>query len=83
MALICNLCNNLWKKKTKSSIQKQPSRGTLRKRCSENMQQIYRRITMPKCEWLLLADTLISDITLRMAHLQSWTKDCRQIHEIK
>ena len=24
-------------------IQKQPSRGVLRKRCSENMQQIYRR----------------------------------------
>ena len=38
---------------------------------------------MPKCEWLLLADTLISDVTLRMAHLQSWTEDCRQIHEIK
>ena len=25
--------------------QKQPSRGALRERCSENMQQIYRRIT--------------------------------------
>ena len=30
--------------------QKQPSRGVLRKRCSENMQQIYRRISMSKCE---------------------------------
>ena len=30
--------------------QKQPSRGVLRKRCSENMQQIYRRTSMPKCE---------------------------------
>ena len=29
-------------------VQKQPSRGVLRKRCSENMQQIYRRIPMPK-----------------------------------
>ena len=28
--------------------QKQPSRGVLRKRCSENMQQIYRRTPMPK-----------------------------------
>ena len=28
-------------------IQKQPSRGALRKRCSENMQQIYRRTPMP------------------------------------
>ena len=29
--------------------QKQPSRGVLRKRCSENMQQIYRT-PMPKCD---------------------------------
>ena len=28
----------------------QPSRGVLRKRCSENMQHIYRRTTMPKCD---------------------------------
>ena len=30
---------------------KQPSRGGLRKRCSENMQQIYRRTPMLKCEF--------------------------------
>ena len=30
-------------------MQKQPSRDVLRKRCSENMQQIYRRTPMPKC----------------------------------
>ena len=40
-------------------MQKQPPRGVLKKRCSENMQQIYRRTTMPKCDfntsrWLLL-----------------------------
>ena len=29
--------------------QKQPSRAVLRKRCSENMQQIYRRTLMSKC----------------------------------
>ena len=29
---------------------KQPSRGVLRKKCSENMQQIYRRTPMPKCD---------------------------------
>ena len=29
--------------------QKQPSRDVLMKRCSENMQQIYRGTTMPKC----------------------------------
>ena len=30
--------------------QKQPCRGVLRKRCSEDMQQIYKRTPMPKCE---------------------------------
>ena len=29
-------------------IQKLPSRGVLKKRCSDNTQQIYRRTTMPK-----------------------------------
>ena len=33
------------------SIQKQPSRGVLKKRFSENMQQIYRRTPMPKCNF--------------------------------
>ena len=37
---------------TNSSItEKQPSTGVLRKRCSENMQQIYRRTPMSKCEF--------------------------------
>ena len=31
--------------------QKQPSRGVLKKRCSENMQQIYRRKPMPNCDF--------------------------------
>ena len=30
-------------------VQRQPSRAVLRKRCSENMQQIYRKTPMPKC----------------------------------
>ena len=30
-------------------IQKQPPRDVLKKRYSENMQQIYSRIPMPKC----------------------------------
>ena len=34
-----------------SRIQKQPSRGVHRKRCSENMQQIYWRTPMPKCDF--------------------------------
>ena len=29
-------------------VEKQPSRGVLEKRSSENMQQIYRRTPMPK-----------------------------------
>ena len=34
-----------------SVIQKQPSRGVLMKRCSENMQQIHRRTSMPKFDF--------------------------------
>ena len=33
------------------SLQKQPFRGVLVERCSENMQQIYRRTPMPKCDF--------------------------------
>ena len=32
-------------------LQKQPARGVPRERCSENMQQIYRRTPMPKCDF--------------------------------
>ena len=31
--------------------QKQPSRDVLRRRCSENMQQIYRETAMSKCDF--------------------------------
>ena len=34
-----------------NDVQKQPFRGVLLKRCSENMQQIYRRTPMPKCNF--------------------------------
>ena len=34
-----------------NDFQKQPSRGVLRKRCSENMQKIYRRAPMSKCDF--------------------------------
>ena len=33
-------------------LQKQPSRGVLR--CSENMQEIYKRTPMPKCDLNIL-----------------------------
>ena len=32
-------------------VQKQPPRGVSRKRCSENMPQIYWRTPMPKCDF--------------------------------
>ena len=35
----------------KANKEKQPSRGDLMKRCSENMQQIYRRKALPKCDF--------------------------------
>ena len=41
-------------------LQKQPPRGILRKRCSENMQQIYRRTPMPKCDFNKVATLLKS-----------------------
>ena len=39
-------------------MQKQPSRGVLRKRFSENMRQIYRRTPMPKCDFKKIAKKL-------------------------
>ena len=41
---------------------KQVSRGVLRKRCSENMQQIYRRTPMPKCDFNKVALQLFAEI---------------------
>ena len=35
--------------KSMTKIRGSPLRGFLRKRCSENMQQIYRRTPVPKC----------------------------------
>ena len=37
--------------KRRSKVQKQPPSGVPRKRCSENMQQIYRITPMPKCDF--------------------------------
>ena len=44
--------------------QKQPSRGVLRESCFQNMQQIYRRTPIPKCDFNKVAVQLI-EITLR------------------
>ena len=40
-------------------MQKQSSRGVLGKRCSENMQQIYRRTPMPKRDFNKVACNFI------------------------
>ena len=42
---------NMLKICTRKQSQKQPSRGVPRKRCSENMQQIYRRTPIAKCDF--------------------------------
>ena len=51
-------------------IQKQPLRGVPGKRCSENMQKIYRRTSLPKCDfnkvalqlyWSLILGSSLSD----------------------
>ena len=44
-----NFYSKLYQKKKK--YQKQLSRGVLTKRYSENMQQIYRKTPMPKCDF--------------------------------
>ena len=41
----------LAKQRMTTSSQKQPSRGVLKKSCSKNIQQIYRRTPMPKCDF--------------------------------
>ena len=46
------------------SVQRQLFRGVLSKSCSENMQQIYRRAPMPKCDFNKVASNFI-EITLR------------------
>ena len=46
-------------------MQKQPSINVFRKRCSENMQQIYRRLLMSKCDFNKVALKLYIEITLR------------------
>ena len=48
LRIILNIWYRVW---SLWQFQEQPSRGVLRKRCSENMQQIYWRTTMPKCDF--------------------------------
>ena len=50
----CEICSKLTIRTPERRhwfIQKQPTRGVLKKRCSENMRQIYRRTPMQKCDF--------------------------------
>ena len=54
-----------------SQKQKQPSRGVLKKTCSENMQQIYRRTPMLKCDFNQFAKQLYWNRT------SAWVYSCK------
>ena len=59
--------------------QKQPSRGVLRKRCSENMQQIYRKTTMLKCGFNNVAATLFIFLYFILFFLNiKWPLECKK-----
>ena len=51
MVFICLVVIYDYYNNTFIPIQKQPPKGCSKKRCSENMQQIYRRTPMPKCDF--------------------------------
>ena len=52
-------------------FQKQPSRGVLKKRCSENIQQIYARTPMLKCDFNKVAKQLYWN------HTSAWVLSCK------
>ena len=56
---------------TDAELQKQPSRGTLRKIYSENMQEIYRRTPMPKCDFNKVAKQLYWN------RISAWVFSCK------
>ena len=49
--------------------QKQPPSGVPRKRCSENMQEMYRRTPMPKCDFNKVAVALSHGCSVNLHHL--------------
>ena len=51
--------------------QRQPSRGVLKKRCSENIQETYRRIPMPNCFATLLKSHFSMGIFLQICSIFS------------
>ena len=53
------------------NVQKQPFRGVLLKRCSENMQQIYRRTPMPQWDFNKVA------LSLYRNRNSAWVFSCK------
>ena len=51
-------CSSGWSLQPIYISQRQPSRGDLRKMCSENMQQMYRKTPMSKCDFNKVAKRL-------------------------
>ena len=57
-----------------SQRQKQPFRGVVRKRCSENLQRIYRRTPMPKKDFNKVVKQLYWNCTLE------WIFSCNTVN---
>ena len=55
----------------KTEHQEQPLRGVARKRCSDNMQQMYRRTPLPKCDFNNVAKQLYWN------HTSEWVFFCK------
>ena len=59
----------VWTELIPMSLQKQPSRSVLIKRCSENIQQSYRRTPMPKCDIVTPCSSVSIDNFEHILHL--------------
>ena len=44
------------------TLHKQPTRGVLREKFCENMQQMYRRIPIPKCDFNNFIEITLQDV---------------------
>ena len=64
-------------------ILKQPSCGVLRERCSENKQQIYRRIPMPNFDFNKVAEVFLGKGVLRICSKFAGEHQCRSVISIK
>ena len=71
--ILCNVKSMklFWSMWEANISQRQPSRGVLRKRYSENMQQIHRRTPMPKCDVNLVA------LQLYWNRTSAWVFSCK------